>query len=84
MSAIHDLEVYFAKKYTKKFAELGGSYYVGEDGTPLKVYFESGEYKELNDKKLDELYASVSNSRKLWKIITLGLSLVILVAYLWL
>jgi len=84
MSAIYELEVYFAKKYTKKFSELGGSYYAGEDSTPLKAYFESGEYKELNDEKLDKLYASVSDTKKLWKFTTLGMVLIILVVYFWL
>ena len=84
MSAIYNLEEYFAKKYTKKFTELGGSYYAGEDSTPLKAYFESGEYKELNDEQLDKLYARVSGSKKLWKIIAFGIVTVMLVGYFWL
>ena len=59
MSAIHNLEKYFAKNYTAKYCELEGGLYNGENSTPMLKYFKSGTYKELEDRELTKLYNKV-------------------------
>jgi hypothetical protein len=82
MSAIYDLEIYFAKHYTKKYCELGGSYYAsGDSSSPLEDYFESGEYKELQDEALERLYQKVSESNYNSQAIRIGLFGILLIAY---
>ncbi|HFD33441.1 MAG TPA: hypothetical protein ENJ28_12135 [Gammaproteobacteria bacterium] len=57
------LEEYFAKKYTKKYVELGGYFGIKPlwpfSKSPMEKYFLSGQYVELNDKKLDDLWIAV-------------------------
>ena len=58
-----NLEEYFAKKYTAKYVEFGGYYYIKPfwilRKSPMEKYFSSGQYSELNDKKLEKLWLAV-------------------------
>lgn len=57
------LEEYFAEKYTEKYIELGGYFYIKPvwpfGKSPMEKYFQSGQYLELNDRQLEKLWEPV-------------------------
>ena len=57
------LEEYFAKKYTSKYTEFGGYFYIKPfwlfSKSPMEKYFSSGQYLELNDPELERLWIAV-------------------------
>lgn len=70
--AKQELEEYFAKKYTKKYTELGGCYHVRSykdlSKSPMQKYFSSGKYKELNDPRLEAYWKEVKKLELKWNI----------------
>ncbi len=58
-----ELEEYFARQYTKKYIEFGGYFHIkpyqSYRRSPMQKYFSSGEYKELDDPKLEALWLAV-------------------------
>lgn len=66
------LEEYFAKKYIKRYTELGGYFsikgYKDLSKSPMQKYFSSGKYKELNDPKLESYWKEVKKSEFKWNI----------------
>jgi len=75
-----ELEEYFAKKYTKKYVELGGYFHIAAYKTlnksPMQQYFSSGKYKELNDPKLEIYWKKIKKHEFYWNMI--GIIVVIL------
>jgi len=77
MSAIYDLESYFAKAHTAKFIELGSSYIIPNSGdeyhstTPMEDYFVNGLHKELNDEHLNQLYHKAKDTMPISEIVGL-------------
>lgn len=71
-AARQKLEEYFAKKYTKKYTELGGYYYIKSykdlSKSPMQKYFSSGKYKELNDPKLEIYWKEVKKHELKWNV----------------
>ena len=67
-----NLEEYFAKKYTKKYTELGGYFYIKGykdlSKSPMQKYFSSGRYKELNDPELEIYWKEVKKHELKWNI----------------
>ena len=67
-----NLEEYFAKKYTKKYTELGGYFYIKGykdlSKSPMQKYFSSGRYKELNDPELERYWKEVKKHELKWNI----------------
>lgn len=66
------LEEYFAAKYTKKYTELGGYFYIKGykelSKSPMQKYFSTGKYKELNDPKLESYWKEVKKHELKWNI----------------
>ena len=66
------LEEYFAKKYTRKYTELGGYFsikgYKELSKSPMQKYFSSGKYKELKDPILEDYWKEVKKSEFEWNI----------------
>jgi len=75
------LEEYFAKKYTDKYVEFGGYFHIKPYNTfsnsPMREYFASGEYKELNDPLLEKYW---SNAQRMNLYITIVVFLIIIAA----
>ena len=69
-SARNELEEYFAKKYTKKYTELGGYYHIPGykdlSKSQMQKYFSTGQYKELNDPELEKYWKSVKKQELKW------------------
>ena len=70
--AQQELEEYFAKKYTRKYTELGGYFsikgYKDLSKSPMQKYFSSGKYKELKDPILENYWKEVKKSEFKWNI----------------
>jgi len=84
--ARQELEEYFASKYPKKYADLGGYYYIAGykdlSKTPMQKYFSSGQYKELNDPELEGYWKAVKKSELKWNLFVIALILLFyLVSY---
>ena len=81
VSAERKLEKYFSKHHPKKYAEVGGSFTVlsMEATVRIQKYFTSGKYKELEDPKLNELWAAVEkNTNKLHKFLFFGIFIILI------
>ena len=80
------LEEYFAKKYTKKYVELGGYFGIKPfwilSKSPMEKYFSSGQYSELNDKTLEELWLAVRWSSFYSKLFTIFIIFAAIVLWL--
>ena len=81
LRAVHqELEEYFAKKYTNKYIEFGGYFYIKPYNTitksPMQKYFSSGKYKELNDPKLEVYWRKIKKQEFYWNIIIIVLLIV--------
>lgn len=67
------LEEYFAKKYTDKYVEFGGYFHIkpyqSSRRSPMQKYFSSGEYKELNDPKLESYWKEIRKRQLYWGIV---------------
>lgn len=81
-----ELEEYFAKQHTKMYVELGGYFGIKPlwpfSKSPMEKYFQSGQYKELNDEKLEDLWIAVKWSKFYKSILIIILILVTLVSWL--
>lgn len=81
-----NLEKYFAIKYTKKYIELGGYFYIKDykilSKSPMQKYFISGKYKELQDPELESYWSETKKHDVNWFTIAIPvLFLVVLFAY---
>jgi len=78
--AQQELEEYFAKKYTKKYTELGGYFiikgYKDLSKSQMQKYFSSGQYKELNDPKLEKYWKEVKKHDLKWNVFVVVLIVV--------
>jgi len=67
-----ELEKYFAEKYTHKYIEFGGYFYIKPykslSNSPMQHYFKSGKYKELNDPKLEIFWQEIKKRELYWNI----------------
>lgn len=81
-----ELEEYFAKKHTKMYVELGGYFGIKPlwpfGKSPMEKYFLSGQYKELNDEKLEELWTAVKWSNFYKKVFIIFIILASAVSWL--
>ena len=81
--AQYKLEQYFAQNYKDKYIEFDGIFHdlveqkIGK--TKMEKYFHSGKYKELNDKKLEELWRKARIEANLKRGAVILLLLVILI-----
>ena len=75
------LEEYFAKKYTDKYVEFGGYFHIKPyqtfSNSPMREYFASGKYKELNDPLLERYWR---NSQRVNLYITVAVILIIIIS----
>lgn len=66
------LEEYFARKYTKKYTDLGGYLYIKGykdlSKSPMQKYFSTGKYKELNDPELENHWQEVKKHEFKWNL----------------
>ncbi len=80
------LEEYFAKKYTAKYVEFGGYYYIKPywlfSRSPMEKYFLSGQYSELNDNKLEKLWLAVRWNEFYKKLFTIFIIFAFVVSWL--
>ncbi len=80
------LEEYFAKRYTEKYVEFGGYFYIKPflifSKSPMEKYFSSGQYAELNDKKLEKLWLAVRWSEFYSKLFTIFIALACVASWL--
>ena len=75
-AAQQELEQYFANKYAKKYAELGGYFFIKGhkdlNKSPMQKYFSSGKYKELKDLHLENLWKQVKKREFIRNIVFLA------------
>ncbi len=78
-----ELEEYFAKKYTRKYIEFGGYFYIKPYKrlikSPMQKYFSSGKYKELNDPKLETYWKEIKKREFYWNIIGIVIIIIFIV-----
>jgi len=78
-----ELEEYFAKKYTKKYIEFGGYFHIKPYRTmtksPMQKYFSSGQYKELNDPKLEDYWKAIRHHQFYWNLIGIIVIIIVLI-----
>ena len=79
-AAQQELETYFAKKYTKKYTDLGGYYYIKGykdlSKSQMQKYFSSGKYKELNDPELEKYWEKVKKHELKWNVFVVVLIII--------
>ena len=79
-NAQQELEQYFAKKYTKKYTELGGYFYIKGykdlSKSQMQKYFSSGKYKELNDPTLERYWKEVKKYDLKWNVFVVVLIII--------